>query len=54
VAWLAGGYVLAVAAARLVETVHPLTDVLGGGATGLVVTLAGALVITWRAGPTRR
>jgi membrane-associated phospholipid phosphatase len=54
VAWLAGGYVLAVAAARLVETVHPLTDVLGGGATGLVVTLGGALVIAWCAGPTGR
>jgi membrane-associated phospholipid phosphatase len=54
VAWLAGGYVLAVAVARLVETVHPLTDVLGGAATGLVVTLGGALVITWCAGTTRR
>jgi membrane-associated phospholipid phosphatase len=54
VAWLAGGYVLAVAVARLVETVHPLTDVLSGAATGLVVTLGGALVITWCAGTTRR
>jgi membrane-associated phospholipid phosphatase len=45
-AWLAGGYVLAVAVARLVETVHSLTDVLGGGAIGLVVTLGGALTIT--------
>jgi hypothetical protein len=46
VAWLAGGYALAIAVARLVETVHPLTDVLGGGATGLVVTLGGALALT--------
>jgi membrane-associated phospholipid phosphatase len=46
VAWLAGGYVLAVAVARLVETVHSLTDVLGGGAIGLVVTLGVALTIT--------
>jgi membrane-associated phospholipid phosphatase len=40
VALLAGGYVLVVAAARLVETVHFLGDVLGGVATGSVVTLA--------------
>jgi membrane-associated phospholipid phosphatase len=53
-AWLAGGYVLAVAVARLVETVHPLSDVLGGGATGLVVTLGGALVIAWCPGATGR
>jgi membrane-associated phospholipid phosphatase len=46
VVWLAGGYVLAIAVARLVETVHPLTDVLGGGATGLVVTLGGSLTVT--------
>ena len=32
--------------ARLVETVHSLTDVLGGTATGLVVTLGGALALT--------
>ena len=45
-------YVLAIAVARLVETVHPLTDVLGGVATGLVVTLGVALALTalfgWR------
>jgi membrane-associated phospholipid phosphatase len=46
VAWLAGGYVLAIAVARLVETVHSLTDLLGGGATGLVVTLGTALAVT--------
>lgn len=40
------GYVLAIAGARLVETVHPLTDVLGGVATGLVVTLGMALALT--------
>jgi membrane-associated phospholipid phosphatase len=49
---LAVGYVLAIAVARLVETVHPLTDVLGGVATGLVVTLGVALALTalfgWR------
>jgi membrane-associated phospholipid phosphatase len=46
VTWLAGGYVLAIAVARLVETVHSLTDLLGGGATGLVVTLGTALAVT--------
>ena len=40
------GYVLAIAVARLVETVHPLTDVLGGVATGLVVPLGAALALT--------
>jgi len=49
---LAVSYVLAIAVARLVETVHPLTDVLGGVATGLVVTLGVALALTalfgWR------
>lgn len=40
---LTGGYALAIAVVRLVETVHPLTDVLAGTATGLVVTLGGAL-----------
>jgi membrane-associated phospholipid phosphatase len=40
---LTGGYALAIAMARLVETVHPLTDVLGGTATGLVVTLGGGV-----------
>jgi membrane-associated phospholipid phosphatase len=46
VALLAGSYVLVTATARLVETVHFLTDVLGGMATGIVVTLAAALAIT--------
>jgi membrane-associated phospholipid phosphatase len=46
VAWTAAGYVAAIAVARLVETVHPLTDVLGGAALGLVVTLGTALAIT--------
>ena len=50
VAGLTGGYVLAVAMARLVETVHPLTDVLGGVATGVVVTLGTALAITATSG----
>ena len=52
VAWLAAGYVLAIAVARLVEMVHPLTDVLGGTATGLVVTLGAALLIDSCAGAT--
>ena len=47
---LAVGYVLAIAVARLVETVHPLTDVLGGVATGLVVTLGVALAPTAMSG----
>jgi membrane-associated phospholipid phosphatase len=46
VASLAGAYVLLTAAARLVQTVHFLTDVLGGVATGIVVTIAAALAIT--------
>jgi membrane-associated phospholipid phosphatase len=46
VACLTVGYVLAIAVARLVETVHPLTDVLGGIATGLVVPLGAALALT--------
>ena len=46
VAWTAGGYVAAIAVARLVETVHSLTDLLGGVALGLVVTLGTALAIT--------
>jgi membrane-associated phospholipid phosphatase len=46
VALLAGGYVLVIAAARLVQTVHFLTDVLGGAAAGIVVTLGAALAIT--------
>jgi len=40
------GAVLVIAAARLVETVHFLTDVLGGAATGIVVTVGAALAIT--------
>jgi membrane-associated phospholipid phosphatase len=43
---LSVGYVVAIGVARLVETVHPLTDVLGGVATGLVVTLGVALALT--------
>jgi membrane-associated phospholipid phosphatase len=46
VACLTGSYALAIAVARLVETVHPLTDVLGGAATGVMVTLGGALALT--------
>ena len=46
VAWLAGGYVVAITVARLVETVHSLTDLVGGAATGLVVTLGTALALT--------
>jgi len=46
VACVTVGYALAIAVARLVETVHPLTDVLGGVATGLVVTLGAALAFT--------
>jgi membrane-associated phospholipid phosphatase len=43
---LAGGFVLVSATARLVETVHSLSDVVGGITTGLVVTLGAALAIT--------
>jgi membrane-associated phospholipid phosphatase len=46
VAWLAGGYVAAIAVARLVETVHSLTDLVGGAAIGLVVTLGAALAVS--------
>ena len=46
VPWLAGGYVLLITIARLVEEVHSLTDLLGGAATGLLVTLGAALWIT--------
>ncbi len=45
-ACLAGGFGLVIAVARLVETVHSLTDVVGGGITGLVVTLGAASAIT--------
>ena len=43
---LALSFVLLVAMARLVETVHSLTDVVGGGTTGLVVSLGAAMAIT--------
>jgi membrane-associated phospholipid phosphatase len=39
---LGGGFVLVIAVARLVQTVHSLTDVVVGGTTGLVVTLGAA------------
>jgi undecaprenyl-diphosphatase len=52
VALVGAGYALLMGAARLVETVHFVTDVLGGVATGLAVTLGVALVIT--AGTRRR
>ena len=45
-ACLGGGFVLVVAVARMVETVHPLTDIVGGAALGLVVTLGAASAIT--------
>ena len=45
-ALLGGGYVLVVGAARLVETVHALTDVLGGVAAGIAIALGLALAIT--------
>jgi membrane-associated phospholipid phosphatase len=48
VGWLASGFLAGVGAARLAETVHYLTDVLAGAATGLAVTLAAALVIAGR------
>ena len=47
VALVGGGYVLVVGAARLVEIVHALTDVLGGIATGVAIALGLALAITW-------
>ena len=46
VALVGGGYVLFVGTARLVETVHALTDVLGGIATGVAIALGLALAIT--------
>jgi len=45
-AYVCGLFVLVVAAARLVETVHPMTDIVGGVMTGLVVTLGEALAIS--------
>jgi membrane-associated phospholipid phosphatase len=46
VAWLAAWLVLVIAAARLVQTVHYVTDVVGGAAVGLAVTCWAALAIT--------
>jgi undecaprenyl-diphosphatase len=53
VAWLTGWSVAVVAAARLVETVHYVTDVVGGAAVGSAVTCWAALAITarWRLRP---
>jgi membrane-associated phospholipid phosphatase len=45
-AYVGGGVVLVVAVARLVQTRHLFTDVVGGVATGLVVTLGAASAIT--------
>jgi membrane-associated phospholipid phosphatase len=45
-AGLGGGFVVVVAAGRLVETVHSLTDVVGGATMGLVVCLGAAMAIT--------
>jgi membrane-associated phospholipid phosphatase len=45
-AYVGAGLVLLVAVARLVQTVHSLTDVVGGVTTGLVVTLGAASAIT--------
>ena len=38
IAWLAGWLVVVIAAARLVQTVHYVTDVVGGAALGLAVS----------------
>jgi membrane-associated phospholipid phosphatase len=46
VARLAGWLVVVIAAARLVQTVHYVTDVVGGAALGLAVTCWAALAIT--------
>ena len=46
IAWLAGWLVVVIAAARLVQTVHYMTDVVGGAALGLAVTGWVALAIT--------
>jgi undecaprenyl-diphosphatase len=53
VAWVAGLAVVLVAAARLVQTVHYVTDVVGGAALGLGVTCWAVLAITTacRSGP---
>lgn len=45
-AWLAGCVVVLVAGARLVQTVHYVTDVVGGAAVGLAVTCWTALAIS--------
>jgi membrane-associated phospholipid phosphatase len=49
-AWLGGGFLAALGVARLAETIHYLTDVLAGAATGLAVTLVAAIAVTagWR------
>ena len=44
-ACLGGGFVLVIVLARMVETVHVLTDIVGGVTTGLVVTLGAASAI---------
>ncbi len=46
IAWLAGWLVVVIAAARLVQTVHYMTDVVGGAAIGLAVSCWAALAIT--------
>jgi membrane-associated phospholipid phosphatase len=45
-AWLAGCLVLVIAVARLVQTVHYVTDVVGGAALGFSVTCWAALAIS--------
>ncbi|MCE0763096.1 phosphatase PAP2 family protein [Pseudonocardia kujensis] len=45
VAWLAGWLVLAIGSARLVQTVHYLTDVVGGAALGLAVSCSAVWII---------
>lgn len=53
VAWLAGLFVIAIGAARLVQTVHYVTDVVGGAALGLAVSCSTVLIIAVlsRSGP---
>jgi undecaprenyl-diphosphatase len=46
VAWLAGVLVVVIAVARLVQTVHYVTDVVGGAALGLAVACWAALAIS--------
>jgi membrane-associated phospholipid phosphatase len=50
----AGLLALLMALARLVETAHLLSDVVGGAATGVAVTLAVALLLDGRRRPIRR